>query len=46
MNQQIASDTSNPFVLQAPELITPVSEQVAKTAAPLTDELKTASFVN
>ncbi len=42
MNQQIASDTSNPFVLQAPELITPVSEQVAKTAAPLTDELKTA----
>jgi uncharacterized protein YaaN involved in tellurite resistance len=42
MNEHIAISETDSFVLQAPEVIVPVSEQVAKTAVPLKEELKTA----
>jgi uncharacterized protein YaaN involved in tellurite resistance len=42
MTEQIVGSSNDTFVLQAPEVMTPVSEQMAKTAVPLTDDLKNA----
>ncbi len=42
MTEQIVGSFNDTFVLQAPEVMTPVSEQMAKTAVPLTDDLKNA----
>lgn len=42
MTEQIVTSSKDAFVLQAPEVMTPVSEQMAKTAVPLTDDLKNA----
>lgn len=42
MTEQIVGSSNDTFVLQAPEVMTTVSEQMAKTAVPLTDDLKNA----
>lgn len=42
MTEQIVTSSKDAFVLQAPEVMTPVSEQMAKIAVPLTDDLKNA----
>lgn len=42
MTEQIVTSSKDAFVLQAPELMTPVSEQMAKTAVPLIDDLRNA----
>lgn len=42
MTEPIVGSSNDTFVLQAPEVMTPVSEQMAKTAVPLTDDLRNA----
>ncbi len=42
MKDHTTSTLNSQFVLQAPEVITPVSEQVAKAAVPLSADMKNA----